>query len=102
MELRWLEDPEDFSRKLQYRNQGDNGIYGPAGESYDTGWVDVPTVIDLPTVTNVVNDTNTNAVSHQLPANCRERLRLEGQAYPKSGCSVCGNGGLRGCPYAPI
>lgn len=92
MELRWLEDPEDFSRKLQYRVRGDNGIIGPGYECHDTGWVDVPVVIDLPTVTDVVIDP-------RLPAQCRERLRLEGSAYPKSGCAVCGDGGMRGCPY---
>lgn len=33
------------------------------------------------------------------PANCRNRLRDEGQPYPKSGCASCGNGGLMGCPH---
>lgn len=33
------------------------------------------------------------------PANCRNRLRDEGKAYPRSGCASCGDGGLRGCPY---
>jgi collagenase-like PrtC family protease len=35
----------------------------------------------------------------ERPANCRNRLRDEGRAYPKSGCAVCKDGGLRGCPY---
>lgn len=98
MEIRWLEDPEDFSRRLQYRSRGDNGVYGPGYECHDTGWIDVPVVIDLPTVTETVTET----VSPQLPGECRERLRLEGKMYPRSGCEVCGNGGLRGCPYSPI
>lgn len=34
-----------------------------------------------------------------LPENCRERLRLEGKAYPKSGCASCGTGGMTGCPH---
>jgi hypothetical protein len=33
------------------------------------------------------------------PASCRNRLRDEGKAYPKSGCAVCKNGGLFGCRY---
>lgn len=33
------------------------------------------------------------------PQLCRNRLRDEGQAYPRSGCAVCGNGGLMGCPH---
>ncbi len=33
------------------------------------------------------------------PANCRNRLRDEGKAYPKSGCQVCRAGGMTGCPY---
>jgi transcriptional regulator with XRE-family HTH domain len=35
------------------------------------------------------------------PANCRNAIRDAGQAYPKSGCGACGDGGLRGCPYEP-
>lgn len=34
-----------------------------------------------------------------LPVDCRERLRLEGRAYPKSGCASCGTGGMTGCPH---
>lgn len=34
-----------------------------------------------------------------LPENCRERLRLEGKAYPKSGCASCDTGGMTGCPH---
>ena len=33
------------------------------------------------------------------PMNCRNRLRDEGRAHPKSGCDSCGDGGLRGCPH---
>lgn len=33
------------------------------------------------------------------PTNCRNRLRDEGKAYPKSGCDSCHDGGLRGCPH---
>lgn len=33
------------------------------------------------------------------PSNCRNRMRDEGKAYPKSGCQSCGNGGLMGCPH---
>lgn len=35
----------------------------------------------------------------QRPSNCRNVLRETGQAYPKSGCHHCKNGGLMGCPY---
>lgn len=35
----------------------------------------------------------------ERPANCRNRLRDEGKVYPRSGCAVCGNGGLVGCIY---
>lgn len=31
--------------------------------------------------------------------NCRNALRDAGKVYPRSGCAVCGDGGLRGCPY---
>ena len=34
-----------------------------------------------------------------LPSSCRERLRLEGKPYPRSGCLVCKTGGMTGCPY---
>jgi len=33
------------------------------------------------------------------PSNCRNVLRDSGQPYPRSGCAVCKNGGLMGCPY---
>src|SRR5690606_22220461 len=33
------------------------------------------------------------------PSNCRNRLRDEGKAHPRSGCQSCGDGGLRGCPF---
>jgi hypothetical protein len=33
------------------------------------------------------------------PLNCRNQLREDGKAYPRSGCAVCKNGGLMGCPY---
>lgn len=33
------------------------------------------------------------------PKNCRNRLRDEGKAYPRSGCDYCGTGGMMGCPY---
>lgn len=95
MELRWLEDPETKVRRLQYRSRGDNGIIGPGYECYDTGWTDVPVEVDVPTVTD-------NVSLHDLPVNCRERLRLEGKAYPKSGCAICGDGGIKGCPYETI
>ena len=31
--------------------------------------------------------------------NCRNRLRAEGKTYPKSGCEICGSGGLTGCTF---
>ena len=52
MELQWLEDPLTGERTLQYREQGSNGIYGPAGIFYDTGWVDVPVVKNIPILTD--------------------------------------------------
>jgi hypothetical protein len=33
------------------------------------------------------------------PNNCRNALRDAGKPYPKSGCAVCKDGGMRGCPY---
>lgn len=33
------------------------------------------------------------------PFNCRNRLRDNGKAYPKSGCRVCTDFLIRGCPY---
>lgn len=36
------------------------------------------------------------------PKYCRNRLRDELKAYPRSGCSVCVNVGLRGCPYEKV
>ena len=33
------------------------------------------------------------------PQTCRNRLRDEGHAYPRSDCASCGNGGLVGCPH---
>lgn len=33
------------------------------------------------------------------PQLCRNRLRDEGQAYPRSGCAVCRDGGMMGCPH---
>lgn len=33
------------------------------------------------------------------PENCRNRQRDSGQAYPRSGCEYCRNGGLMGCPF---
>jgi hypothetical protein len=40
-----------------------------------------------------------NAYIGRRPGNCRNMLRDAGQPYPRSGCMVCGYGGLRGCPY---
>ena len=37
--------------------------------------------------------------SDTRPQLCRQRLKDEGQAYPKSGCLVCRTGGLFGCPF---
>lgn len=33
------------------------------------------------------------------PSDCRNALRDAGKPYPRSGCAVCKDGGLRGCPY---
>ena len=98
MELRWLVDATG-NKTLQYRDQGNNGIYGPGSNFYDTGWVDVPEVVDDNVETrNTANSTDTS----QLPNGCREKLRLEGRTYPRSGCDVCGTGGIKGCPYQKI
>lgn len=35
----------------------------------------------------------------ERPDNCRNALRDAGKMHPRSGCDVCGNGGLMGCPY---
>lgn len=41
----------------------------------------------------------TRLLEDTRPSNCRNRLRDEGKAYPRSGCASCGNGGLFGCRY---
>lgn len=41
----------------------------------------------------------TDTTTETRPAACRNRLRDEGKAYPRSGCAVCKDGGMRGCPY---
>lgn len=94
MELRWLVDPTTRKRVLQYRSRGDNGVYGPGYECHDTGWTEVPEVYDP----RFSLKDDSEDISY-LPTNCRERLRLEGRAYPKSGCAVCGDGGLHGCRH---
>lgn len=33
------------------------------------------------------------------PALCRNRLKDEGKPHPRSGCNVCRNGGMMGCPH---
>ena len=33
------------------------------------------------------------------PTLCRNALRDAGKPYPRSGCVVCQNGGMMGCPY---
>jgi len=38
-------------------------------------------------------------MTDKRPADCRNRLRDEGELYPRSGCASCGNGGLMGCPH---
>lgn len=38
-------------------------------------------------------------MTSERPNNCRNALRDAGKPYPKSGCAVCKDGGLRGCPY---
>lgn len=38
-------------------------------------------------------------MSDLRPTKCRNRLRDEGKAYPKSGCAVCKTGGITGCPH---
>lgn len=35
----------------------------------------------------------------ERPSLCRNALRDAGKPYPRSGCAVCRNGGLVGCPY---
>ena len=40
-----------------------------------------------------------NAYLGERPPLCRNALRDNGQPYPRSGCAVCRNGGLMGCPY---
>lgn len=39
------------------------------------------------------------SVEVERPALCRNALRDAGKPYPRSGCAVCRNGGLVGCPY---
>lgn len=97
MQLRWLVDPITYERKLQYRESGNNGVFGPGSVVYDTGWVDIPEVFDEPGPPTIIDCEDLNIPI--LPENCRERLRLKGHSYPKSGCAVCGNGGMMGCPY---
>lgn len=39
---------------------------------------------------------------NKRPSNCRNRLRDEGKAHPRSGCGYCGDGGIMGCPYEKV
>jgi len=58
MELRWLIDPTTNGCVLQFRDRGDNGVYGPGYKCYDTGWTNVPEVFNetpVPTVTGRVD-----------------------------------------------
>lgn len=50
---------------------------------------------------NLVSD-GTHPHTGDRPANCRERLREEGKAYPRSGCNACAlpKFGGSGCPHA--
>jgi hypothetical protein len=67
MELRWIEDAETKERTLQYRNSGNNGIYGISHECYDTGWVNVPVELDVvPKVEDVVTTLIDSLVIPQL------------------------------------
>lgn len=38
-------------------------------------------------------------MSDTRPGLCRNRLRDEGKPHPRSGCAVCRNGGMMGCPH---
>jgi hypothetical protein len=68
MELRWLEDSKTKERTLQYRERGNNGIYGISHECYDTGWVNVPVELDVvPTVKDVVVGPKGESVNPQTP-----------------------------------
>lgn len=46
-----------------------------------------------------VNEYRNHIYTQSKPENCRNRLRDEGKAYPKSGCEYCKTGGLTGCPF---
>lgn len=35
----------------------------------------------------------------ERPMLCRNSLRDAGKPYPRSGCAICKDGGLMGCPY---
>lgn len=67
--------------------------------SRGTGGADVNLIIAV--LYNALHDARQSAryESKPRPADCRNRLRDEGKPYPRSGCLVCKDGGLRGCPY---
>lgn len=44
-------------------------------------------------------ETSAQAGAGARPPLCRNALRDAGKPYPRSGCDVCGKGGLLGCPY---
>ena len=51
------------------------------------------------TISEAIKEFVEAAASDIRPANCRNRLRDEMRAYPKSGCGHCKTGGLTGCPF---
>lgn len=44
-------------------------------------------------------DFSKKSSTENRPESCRNRLRDEGKAYPKSGCGHCKTGGMTGCPF---
>lgn len=57
---------------------------------------------EIPTKQDDVDAYQEAALRHNpfnRPNSCRNQLKADGFPYPKSGCSVCKNGGLMGCPY---
>lgn len=62
----------------------------------------VPTEMKAKMVVNALNSVDgliVAASAEARPSNCRNRLRDEGEPYPRSGCNHCKTGGLTGCPF---
>lgn len=90
---------EELLLKQGYTWSGSNWV-APSAPAYSAPFsTDVPQCCESPATCPEPCDPPAALVQDELPSSCRERLRLEGKPYPRSGCLVCKTGGLMGCPY---